>query len=376
MTDPNQTPLPQNVPPSPFSPLTPEQQQQQQQQQQPPQQQQHSSPSLLLMQQHLAALTTLVNNLAQEFEANRNDTEARFSRSQQTQHDLTTHVTDIRKDQTTIITDIQRIRNDMSNQQAMGTVVQSLDTVIRQFLSTLQSSPTPQPAASPITLSPADVQNAMKDGLLAFWQNASSQGMSPSQTVAATGITPATQGQPPTQVVTTAPAQTKKLMLGSIFFGHLNPDDLPSRVVENYFFTSDKVHQNWIKKNTLSHFISPHYGLAQYAKQCNCPIRFEDLLHNTIDGFYIMKPEFNAQYEAIFASAPTVCPTWLDVPADHTPAYVVCKDRIYALGPDGKQYYEAQLQLITPQFPPDPSRDMNQCACLRNVQFLYRQDLH
>ena len=183
--------------------------------------------------------------------------------------------------------------------------------------------------------------------------------MTPSQTVAATGITPATQGQPPTQVVTTITAQTKKLMLGSILFGHLNPDELPASVIENYFFTSDKTHQNWIKKNTLSHFISPHYGLAQYAKSCNCPIRFEELLYNTIDGFYIMKDAFNDQYEAIFASAPTACPTWLDVPTGQTPAYVVCKDRIYALGPDGKKHYEDQLQIITPQFPPDPSRDMN-----------------
>ena len=71
-----------------------------------------------------------------------------------------------------------------------------------------------------------------KDGLLAFWQNASSQGMSPSQTVAATGITPATQGQPPTTqvVATTIRAKTKKLMLGSIWFGHLNPDELPPSV--------------------------------------------------------------------------------------------------------------------------------------------------
>ena len=291
-------------------------------------------------------------------------TEARFQSSQRTKNDLSTHVTALLNDHASLATTVQQ--NDAQNNtrllgyQQQLTSMQSTITNQASMITNFINSH-PKPAASPIAFSPADMQNAIKDGPLAFWQNASSQGMTPSQTIAATGITPATQGQPPTQVVTTLPAQTKKLMLGSILFGHINPDEVPVSVIENYFFMSDdKTHQNWIKKNnTLSHFISPHYGLAQYVKSCNCPIRFEELLYNTIDGFYITKDSFNAQYEAIFASAPTACPTWLDVPTGQTPASVVCKDRIYALGPDGKKFYEDQLQIITPQFSPDPSRDMN-----------------
>ena len=82
-------------------------------------------------------------------------------------------------------------------------------------------------------------------------------------------------------------------MLGSIISEHLNPDELPPSAVETYVFQSDKTHQNWIKTNTLTHVISPHYGLAQFAKHCTCPIRFEELLHNTIDGFYINKEDFD-----------------------------------------------------------------------------------
>ena len=100
--------------------------------------------------------------------------------------------------------------------------------------------------------------------------------------------------------------------------------------------------------------------MAQFAKHCTCPIRFADLLHPTIDGYYINKADFTTAYEDIFATAPTACPTWLEIPPGQTPAFVVCKDRIYALGPDGKQYYESQLQHITVQFQPDPARDMAQ----------------
>ena len=69
-------------------------------------------------------------------------------------------------------------------------------------------------------------------------------------------------------------------------------------------------------------------------------------------AYYIKKDDFNDQaYEAIFAiGSQRYVRHGLDIPADQTPAHVVCKDRIYALGPDGKQYYEAQLQQITPQF--------------------------
>ena len=105
------------------------------------------------LQSHLAG-QTFMDDLTKDYERDqRTHFDTRLETSLATsQHDLTTHVTDLRNDQTAIITDIQRIRNDMSNQQAMGTVVQNLDTVIRQFLSTYQSPPTPQPAASPYNL--------------------------------------------------------------------------------------------------------------------------------------------------------------------------------------------------------------------------------
>ena len=134
MTDPNQTLLPQNVPPSPFSPLTPEQQQQQQQQQV-----QLSDAQLILLQQQfnaqITSLQTFVNDLTNRLRDHRTHVDTRLTTLATSQQDLTTHVNDLRQDQTTIITDMQRIRNDMSNQQAMGTVVQNLDTVLRQFMS-------------------------------------------------------------------------------------------------------------------------------------------------------------------------------------------------------------------------------------------------
>ena len=72
MTDPNQTPVPQNAPPSIFSPLTPEQQQQLQQLQQLQQQQQQQptqqfTSTATAMQSHLAALTKLVEDLVEDF---------------------------------------------------------------------------------------------------------------------------------------------------------------------------------------------------------------------------------------------------------------------------------------------------------------------
>ena len=366
MSDPNQTPIPPTTTPAIFSPLTPEQQQQLQQlqqqlqQSQQQQQQQQQPPSFAVtataLQSHLAVMAKLLDDLTKDYEQYKKDTEARLASSKQTEHDLSTHVNDVRQAQTTIRTDLQRIENDLSNRQDVGTVAQNLDAVIRQYLSTHQS----QPAASPITLSRADMQDVIKDGLIAFWQNASSQGMSPSQSIAATGPTPPSQAQPPTQVVVAPATQNKKLMLGSILFAQLNPDDIATSVTENYSFRTDKTHQHWIKNNTLHSFISPHYGLAQFAKHCTCPIRFADLLHPTIDGYYINKADFTTAYEDIFATAPTACPTWLEIPSGQTPAYVVCKDRIYALGPAGKQYYESQLQHITVQFQPDPARDMAQ----------------
>ena len=185
MADPNQTPIPPTTSPAIFSPLTPEQQQQlqqlQQQLQQQPQQQQQQPPPFAVtataLQSHLAVMAKLLDDLTKDYEQYKKDTEARLASSKQTEHDLSTHVNDVRQAQTTIRTDLQRISNDLSNRQAVGTVVQNLEAVIRQYLSTHQS----QPAASPITLSRADMQNAIKDGLIAFWQNASSQGMSPSQ---------------------------------------------------------------------------------------------------------------------------------------------------------------------------------------------------
>ena len=330
MTDPNQTPVPQPTPPAIFSPLTPEQQQhlqqlqqlQQQQQQQPPQ----FSATAIAMQSHLAALAKLLDDLTKDYEQYKKATEARLETSKKTEHDLSTHVTSLLTDHASLATTVQQ--NDAHNQQQLTSMQPTITNQASMITKFINSHPTP--AASPITLSPADVQNDIKDGLIAFWQNASSQGMSPSQTIAATGITPASQAQPPTQVVATINTQNKKPMLGSIIFGHLNPDELPPSAVETYVFQSDKTHQNWIKTNTLTHFISPHYGLSQFAKHCTCPIRFEELLHNTIDGFYINK-DFDKAYEAIFAMAPTACPTWLDIPTGETPAHVVCKDRIYAL---------------------------------------------
>ena len=254
-----------------------------------------------------------------------------------------------------------------ANIQTIQQDIHAIQAVQQQHTTQINTLQTNPPAASPITLSPADLQNAITAGLTTY---ATQQGTTTIPPVIATGTTPAqqvTQGQPPTtalipaaQAPATAPAaQSKKLLLGSVLFWHIDPDNLPPSAVENYQFIHDKTHQTWTKKNTLSAFLSPHWGLKQFEKHCSCPIPLQQLLHPTIDGFYIMSEEYDRKYETIFVNAPSDCPTWLDVPADQTPSYVVCRDRIYALGPHGKLYYEQQLTQLTLAYSPDPSRDMN-----------------
>ena len=374
MSDPSQTPVP---PPTPaiFSPLTPEQQQQQQQALQNPQ----LDPILITLFNNINAqqqqlniqqqqLQTLLNELAQRQQDYQQHNDQQLTTIQASQNHLTTHVNDVRQDQATqAITINNNAAQVNANIQTVQQDIHAIQAVQQQHtiqINTLQTNP---PAASPITLSPADLQNAITAGLTAY---TTQQGTTTIPPVIATGTTPAqqaTQGQPPTtalipatQAPATAPAaQSKKLLLGSVLFWHVDPDNLPPSAVENYQFIHDKIHQTWSKKNTLSAFLSPHWGLKQFEKHCSCPIPLQQLLHPTIDGFYIMSEEYDRKYETIFVNAPSDCPTWLDVPADQTPSYVVCRDRIYALGPHGKLYYEQQLTQLTLAYSPDPSRDMN-----------------
>ena len=261
--DSNQTPA-QHTPAQIFSPFTPVgEQQPQQQQQQQPQAPQLPQPDPLLnslfnniiaQQQHLQ---TLLNELAQRQRDYQQHTDQQLTTIQTSQNTLTTRINDVRQDQATQATNINnnnaQVNARIQNLQQEVHTIQAMQQHQNQQITSLQSQP---PAASPITLSRADVQNAITDGLIAF---TSTQGATPLPAAATTGPTPAqqaTQGQPPTYALTTsapAPAaQNKKLMLGSVLFWHVNPDDLPPSAVENYQFVQDKEHQSWTKKNTLS----------------------------------------------------------------------------------------------------------------------------
>ena len=92
-------------------------------------------PNLFLLQQQfnaqITSLQTLMNDLTNRVRDQNTHFDRRLTTLATSQQELTTHVTDLRQDQTTIITDIQRIDNNLSSQQAMATVVQNLDTVIR-----------------------------------------------------------------------------------------------------------------------------------------------------------------------------------------------------------------------------------------------------
>ena len=144
-------------------------------------------------------LLTALTDLAQQQRDDRQHVDHRLTTITTTQATLTTHINDVRQDQATQATTINNNSAQVNaNIQTVQQEVHAIQAVQQQHTTQITTLQTLPPAASPITLSPADIQNAITAGLTAF---TSQQGTTTIPPVIATGTTPAqqaTQGQPPT----------------------------------------------------------------------------------------------------------------------------------------------------------------------------------
>ena len=86
---------------------------------------------------------------------------------------MTTHINDVRQDHATHATNTQhnnaQVNASIQSLQQDVHTIQALQQQQSNQITALQTQPSP--AASPITLSRADVQNAITDGLIAFSQH-------------------------------------------------------------------------------------------------------------------------------------------------------------------------------------------------------------